>query len=179
MMRRIAATAASAACTLLGLGAGLGIGATPAQADSPWTPYHQEDAVVPAARSTCAFDVRETVVDDAERYRTTATYPDGSPKTQVFQGTLVMSFTNTTTGSSVIHDLSGEGVFEYNADGTPASLTSTHGPFGATLPAGSTPDTGIFVLSGHGTSVTFNPDGTRTYVVGPSGSVIDVCAELG
>ncbi len=89
--------------------------------------------LVTAARSTCAFDVQ-----DPERYRTTATYPDGSP----------------------------------------ASLTSTHGPFGATLPAGSTPDTGIFVLSGHGASVIFNADGTRIFQVGPSGSVIDVCAEL-
>ncbi|TPG14846.1 hypothetical protein [Pedococcus bigeumensis] len=175
-MRRIAATASGTAFTVLALG--LTLGAAPALADTPWTPYEQQDALVPAARSTCAFDVQESVVEDAERYRTTATYPDGSPKTQVFQGTLVMSYTNTTTGTTVTHDLSGTGVFEYNADGSPASLTSTHGPFGATMPAGSTPDTGIFVLSGHGASVTFNADGTRSYQVGPSGSVIDVCAEL-
>ena len=176
-MRRIAATASGTALTVLALG--LTLGAAPALADTPWTLYEQQDALVTAARSTCAFDVQESVVQDAERYRTTETYPDGSPKTQVFQGTLVMSYTNTTTGATVTHDLSGTGVFEYNADGSAASLTSVHGPFGATMPAGSTPDTGIFVLAGHGTSVTFNADGTRSYDVGPSGSVIDVCAELG
>ncbi len=175
-MRRIAATTATAACALVGLG--LGVGAGPAQADSPWTPYHQEDALVTAARSTCAFDVQETVVEDAERYRTTATYPDGSPKTQVFKGTLVMSYTNTSTGASVTHDLSGTGVFAYNPDGTPASLTSSHGPFGTTLPAGSTPYTGIYVVAGKGTSVAFNADGTRTLTLGKHGSSIDVCAEL-
>ena len=175
-MRRIAASTVLTVPTVLGVG--LALSAAPALADTPWTPYQQQDVLVTATRSTCAFDVQESVVEDAERYRTTSTYPDGSPRTQVFQGTLVMSYTNTTTGATVTHDLSGTGVFTYNADGTPASLTSTHGPFGATMPAGSTPNTGIFVLSGHGASVTFNADGTRSYQVGPSGSVIDVCAEL-
>ncbi|WP_265442415.1 hypothetical protein [Flexivirga meconopsidis] len=145
---------------------------------SPWTPYRSSDALVTAARSTCAFDVQETVLKDREEYRTTASYPDGSPKEQVFRGDLVVEFTNTTTGKSVVHDLGGTGVYAFAADGTPQSLTSQHGPFSATLPAGSTPMTGIYVVSGKGTSVSFNPDGSRTLTLGKHGTAIDVCAEL-
>ena len=174
-MRHLAATTTAAAALAL---LGTGLGAAPALADTPWTPYHQGDVLVPATRSTCAFDVQETVIEDREFYRTTATYPDGSPKEQLFRGELVMRYTNLSTGASVVHDLGGTGVFAYNPDGSPASLTSSHGPFGATLPAGSTPYTGLYVVSGKGTSVTFNADGTRTLTLGPNGSSIDVCAEL-
>lgn len=153
--------------------------AGPAAAASPWMPYHQEDVVVTAARSTCGFDVSETVVSQAERYRTTATFPDGTPQTQVFRGNLTMRFTNLSTGESVVRDLGGTGVFAYNPDGSPASLTSQHGPFGATMPPGSTPTTGIFVLSGHGTSVTFHADGTRSFTLGPAGSAENLCLTLG
>ncbi|SDP69943.1 hypothetical protein SAMN04489867_3520 [Pedococcus dokdonensis] len=179
-MRHLAASTAAAAALAL-LGTAVGAAPSQAQADggSPWTPYHQEDVLVPAARSTCAFDVQETVVEDREFFRTTATYPDGSPKEQVFRGDLVMRFTNTSTGASVVHDLGGTGVFAYEPDGSPASLTSLHGPFGATLTAGSTPASGIYVVSGKGTSVAFNADGTRTLTLGRHGSSIDVCAELG
>jgi hypothetical protein len=174
MRHPAATTTAVVALALLGSG----LGATPALADSPWTPYHQEDALVLAARSTCAFDVQETVVEDREFFKTTETYPDGSPKEQVFRGDLVMRYTNVTTGASVVHDLGGTGVFAYNPDGSPASLTSRHGPFGTTLPAGSTPYTGIYVVAGKGTSVTFNADGTRTLTLGKHGSSTNVCAEL-
>jgi hypothetical protein len=48
----------------------------------------------------------------------------------------------------------------------------------ATTPAGSTPDTGLFVLGGHGTSVTFNADGTHTFTLGPAGTAVNVCDAL-
>ena len=90
-----------------------------------------------------------------------------------------MRFTNVSTGASVVHDLGGTGVFAYNPDGSPASLTSSHGPFGSTLPAGSTPYTGIYVVAGKGTSVTFNADGDpHPRRSAKNGSSIDVCAEL-
>lgn len=184
-MRRIAATAA---LSVLGLGLGAGPALAGGQGPdhghhghghhSPWMPYHQEDALVTAGRSTCGFDVQETVVSDVEEYRTTKTFSDGTPREQVFRGDLVMRFTNVSTGTNVVHDLGGTGVFVFNADGSPASLTSRHGPFGTTLPTGSTPFTGIYVVSGKGTAVTFNADDTRTLTLGRRGTAIDVCAEL-
>ena len=174
-MRRLAATTAT---TLLAAIPLIGAGATPAaagEAGSPWTPYRSSDVTVTAARSTCAFDVRISVVQDDEEYRTTQTYADGTPKEQLFRGTLVERYTNLSTGTSVVRDLSATAVFAYNPDGSPASLTSLKGPFGATMPAGSTPDTGLFVLSGKGTSVTFNADGTRSYTLGRHGTAENVC----
>lgn len=145
---------------------------------SPWVPYRTSEVVVPAARSTCGFDVRITPVVDDEEYRTMSTYPDGSPRTQTFRGTLIETYTNLSTGRTVTEDLSATAVFRYADDGTPLSLTSVHGAFGTTMPRGSTPDTGLYVLSGHGTSVTFAPDGTRSFTLGPSGTAVDVCDAL-
>ena len=177
-MRRLAATTAT---TLLAAGSVVGVGATSStatEAGSPWTPYRTSDVTVTAARSTCAFDVRISAVRDDEEYRTTATYPDGSPRTQLFRGTLVERYTNLSTGTSVVRDLSATAVFAYNPDGSPASLTSRHGAFGATMPAGSTPDTGLFVLSGKGSQVTFNADGTRSFTLGKHGTAENVCDAL-
>lgn len=145
---------------------------------SPWVPYRTSEVVVLAARSTCGFDVRITPVVDDEEYRTTSTYPDGSPRTQTFRGTLVETYTNLSTGKTVTEDLSATAVFRYTEDGAPLSLTSVHGAFGTTMPPGSTPDTGLYVLSGHGTSVTFAPDGTRSFTLGPNGTAVDVCDAL-
>ena len=87
-------------------------------------------------------------------------------------------YANLSTGASVVRDLSATAVYAYNEDGTPASLTSLHGPFGATMPAGSTPESGILVLSGKGTSVTSNADGTRSFTLGKHGTASTVCDDL-
>ncbi|MGG5258974.1 hypothetical protein [Phycicoccus avicenniae] len=145
---------------------------------SPWTPYRTEEVVVPAARSTCGFDVRITPLRDEEEYRTTSTYPDGTPRTQLFRGALVERYTNLASGASVVRDLSATAVFAYRPDGSPQSLTSVHGAFGTTMPPGSTPDTGLYVLGGHGTRVTFEADGTRTFRLGHHGTAEDVCDAL-
>lgn len=150
----------------------------PAAADTPWTTYRESEFVVSAARSTCGFDVRITPLQDDEEYRTSSTWPDGSPRTQVFRGTLVERYTNLSTGASVVRDLSATAVFAFREDGSPESLTSVHGAFGATMTAGSTPGSGLYVFDGHGTSVAFNTDGTRTATLGPKGSAENVCDAL-
>ena len=138
----------------------------------------RQDVLVTAARSTCAFDVQENVVEDRERYRTTATYPDGTPKEQVFRGDLVMLVHQHQTGASVVHDLGGTGVFEYNPDGTPASLTSSHGRSARRSPPAARPTPASTCVAGKAHSVTFNADGTRTSRSGRAARSIDVCAEL-
>jgi hypothetical protein len=171
-MRRAVLTVLGTAVVVLATGAG------PARADSPWVPVHEEDLTLTAARTTCGFDIAEHVVSQAEEKRTTGTYPDGTPRTAVFRGDLTIQFTNVTTGTSVVRDLGGTAVLADNPDGTPASLTSLHGPFSATMPPGSTPQTGLFVLDGRGTSVTFNADGSRAYSLGKHGSAENLCLTL-
>jgi len=173
------------AAALLGAALAAPAGATPSTGPghdhghgSPWTPYRTEEVVVPAARSTCGFDVRITSLRDEEEYRTTSTWPDGTPRTQLFRGALVERYTNLATGASVVRDLSARAVFAYRPDGSPESLTSLHGAFGTTMPPGSTPDTGLYVLGGRGTRVVFEADGSRTFTLGRHGTAEDVCDTL-
>jgi hypothetical protein len=165
--------------TALGtLGLMLGTGVGSARAESPWVLVHEQDQTIPAARSTCGFDVAEHIVSQAEEKRTVATYADGTPEVEIFRGDLTIRFTNVTTGTSVVRDLGGTGVFRYNPDGSPRSLTSLHGPFSATMPPGSTPTTGIIVFHRKGSSVTFNADGTRAYVLGRHDTPENLCQTL-
>ncbi len=173
--RRVLLTATTAAAGAAALVATV---ASAASAESPWTPYRTPEVVVSAERSTCGFDVRITPLEDDERYRTTSSYPDGSPRTQLFKGTLVERYTNLETGESVVRDLSASAVFAYAPDGSPASLTAVHGAFGATMPPGSTPDTGLYVISGHDSAVTFASDGSRSFSLGPNGTAEDLCDVL-
>ena len=157
----------------------MGAGAAPASAgESPWIAYEQPDVRVPAARSTCSFDVQQTVVEDGEYYKNTEFHADGTVKTQLWRGPLVMRYTNLSTGASVVRDLSAMATAHYRPDGSMESMTSQHGAFGATMPAGSQPATGLFVLSGHGTTLTLNPDGTRGFTLGPQGTAENVCEAI-
>jgi len=174
-MRRLTVTLSTTIATALVLVVG---SAGTAAARPRWTPYHQDDVTVTAARSTCAFDVRETVVAQHEEYLTTRSYPDGTPRTQIFRGPLTMRFTNLSSGHSVVRDLGGTGRYDYRADGSPLSLTSLHGPFGATMTPGSTPATGIFVFTGAVTTLTLHTDDTRSYRLGPRGTAENLCTTL-
>ncbi len=147
-----------------------------AEAASSWMPYHQED-IAYAAGDPCPFPVAGTVLEDREEYRETS-WPDGSVKTQLFRGALVIEWTNTETGESVVRDQSGKGLFRYSDDGDPESLTAQNGHFGARLPAGSSPSQGLFYVGGKDTQVTFNADGTRTLTLGPHGTSENLCDTL-
>ena len=153
--------------------------AGPASADgAPWVRYEQADLLIPAARSTCAFDVQQTVLEDREYYRDVEHYPDGTVRTQQWRGPLVMRYTNVSSGASVVRDLSARATVHYRPDGSMASMVSEHGAFGATMPAGSTPATGLFVLDGRGTTLTLHPDGTRSFTLGPKGTAENVCEAI-
>lgn len=89
-----------------------------------------------------------------------------------------MRYTNASTGASVVRDLSAMATARYRRDGSMASMTSQYGAFGATMPAGSEPATGLFVLAGHDTTLTINPDGTRSFALGPQGAAENVCQAL-
>ena len=82
-----------------------------------WEPTSTPPFVIPAG-AVCAFEVKGDIVRDRERMRTPATYPDGSPKVQDFEGILVIKYTNTSNHKSVVRDATGAIRVYYLEDGT-------------------------------------------------------------
>ncbi|MFI7546806.1 hypothetical protein [Actinoplanes sp. NPDC049599] len=71
-----------------------------------WEPTSTPPFVL-AAGQICSFEVKGDIVADREWMRTLATFPDGSPRVQDFRGVLVIRFTNTGNGRSVVRDATG------------------------------------------------------------------------
>lgn len=176
--------AAAAAVSLLAL-AGV-VAATPggASADaadegrSHWIPYEQADIAYDAGER-CAFAVTGTVRQDEEEYRNVGFWSDGTVRTQVFRGALIIRWRNEEAGTSVRRDQSGRAFVEYRRDGEFRSLTALSGHFSAQMPAGSEPGKGIYYIGGRWSTVEDRPDGTRTLVLGPRGTVENLCQTLG
>ncbi len=176
-MRR--ATVLTAALTLA-----VGAVAAPASAattdeKSPWIRYHQEDVTVAAGKG-CDFEVFEKVLRDGEYYRDVATYADGTPRIQQWKGPLVMRYTNTATGKSIVVDLDGKATITYYPDGGIESLTIANGSghFGSTIPDGSNLPRGVYRFGGKWTTLKLNEDGTRRVDLGPKGTAENLCTVL-
>ena len=122
--------------------------ATPAAADSavPWQQYRTAPWTdAPGAAGT--FGVTTSILVDQEQERVLASYPDGQPKLQEFRGPLVVRYTNTSTGQSVVRDLSGYGWFHYGTSGSIEALIASH--IGVTVPVGNTGyPSGEWVITG-------------------------------
>ena len=91
-------------------------GSNAAAGKIPWKryrtkPWHD------APGKVCAFGVNVTIVRDREQYRTLSSYPGGKPRVQEFRGPLYVRYTNTSTGKSMVGNLSGYGWFYYPAGG--------------------------------------------------------------
>jgi hypothetical protein len=153
---RMLATAAAALITAAAYGLPSAQAAT---ADSPggWQPF-RTTPWTDAPGSVCAFGVTTAIVDDQEQFRTLATYPDGSPELQEFRGPLVVQYTNTSSGASVVRDLSGYGWFHYGTDGSLDARIASH--IDVTVPVGNTGfPPGEWVISGR-SEVTIDSAGT-------------------
>ena len=145
---------------------------------SGWTPYEQPD-IDYAAGARCDFAVHGDVVRDKEEFKDVAHWPDGTVRSQLWRGALVIRWTNLDTGESVLRDQSARALAEYRADGSIEQMTSLRGAFGAGLPEGSHPGKGAYVVSGRWSSVVFAEDGTRSIVLGPKGKLENLCETLG
>ncbi len=111
-----------------------------------WQPY-RTTPWTDAPGAVCAFGVTTAIVQDQEQFRTLASYPDGDPKLQEFRGPLVVRYTNTSTGQSVVRDLSGYAWFHYRAAGGLDAFVASH--IGVTVPVGNTGyPAGEWVLTG-------------------------------
>jgi len=94
-----------------------------------WVPTSTPPFLNPAG-SICPFEVKGDILRDEERMRTLATFPDGSPSVQDFDGPLVIRFTNTANGRSAVRDATGRVRAYYLPDGT--KIWQIHG--GAAIP---------------------------------------------
>lgn len=170
MVKRMACALAAAALIV-----GVSGGTASAEEQSDWIPYHQPDITSPAGRS-CDFEVYEHVLRDHERYRVAETYPDGSTKREEWTGLLVMRFTNTETGESVVRNLTGRGDYVYGQDGS-WELRNVGGHFAAGLHPGDDPGPGIYWVSGSGYVVAQDASGHRTLTEG-NGRMENLCETL-
>lgn len=112
----------------------------------PWQSYRTAPWT-DAPGAVCTFGVSTSIVEDQEQQRVLATYPDGDPKLQEFRGPLVIRYTNTSSGASVVRDLSGYAWFHYGADGSIVAFIASH--IGLTVPVGNAGwPAGEWVISG-------------------------------
>jgi hypothetical protein len=91
--------------------------AAPGHSSGGWEPTSTPPFVIPAGL-VCSFEVKGDIVADHERMRTLATFPDGSPRVQDFEGVLVIRYTNTSNHRTVVRDATGSIRLYSLADGT-------------------------------------------------------------
>lgn len=156
--------------------------ASPAAATSqgewpPWIPFESEDVTYPAGEF-CEFEVFGEVLRDEEFFRNISTYADGTPRTQLWRGPLIMRFTNMETGASVDRNASGRSFFEYGPGEAFQSITIQTGHFVGRTRAGSDPAQGIFYVSGRWSSLVRHDDGSSTIFLGPNGTAENLCETL-
>jgi hypothetical protein len=99
------------------VGAATSLSSAHEQSDSGWTRAPQGPFKAPAG-VLCPFALGSESLKDEVVFKTPATYPDGSPHLQFFQGALVVRFTNLDTGAFVDRDLSSVAPVELGADGS-------------------------------------------------------------
>lgn len=127
-----------------------------------WEPFRQEPFVDPAGR-ICDFEVHVDPIEDDERTRVLARHPDGKPMLQEFDGTLVMRFTNGTSGKSVVRDVTGYALVHTTDDGI--RYTYYRGRAGVGVRVGNpTTPSGWYIMDGT-FFVRATPDKQRDFLV--------------
>lgn len=121
-----------------------------------WKPFRSQPST---STDTCPFTLHSDIVKDEEETRVDATYADGSPKIQEFRGPLVLRFTNTSTGASVVRDVSGYALLHFGQDGSSTWFFDGGGSIGVHAGNTATPP-GSYVLKGTFV-LTISADGTR------------------
>jgi len=155
--------------------------ATPASAETVdaavpggWVPAPQEP-FDRAAGALCDFAIHGEPVVDEVRKLTLDTYPDGSPRRELYAGYLIVEVTNTETGATTQVDASGTAMIEYRTDGSmiwrvvgPVLLGFREG--GGNLPRGLWVVDGVF-------TVEFGPTFVKTVTM-IHGTEHNVCTDL-
>lgn len=147
----------------------------PAAASSiPWRPYLTKPWH-DAPGKVCAFGVNITIVRHREQYRTLSSYPNGKPRLQEFRGPLFVRYANTSTGTSVVGNLSGYGWFRYPAAGGVSALVASH--IGVTVHVGNQGfPAGEWVVNGQAVVIVDSTGTVNIYLF--HASVENICAAL-
>lgn len=154
-MRRLFAITAvtTAALGLLAPAAG----ASTASGKGGWVPYRTQPIT---DTGICPFTIQGAILKDGEETKIAATYPDGTTKVQLFRGPLVIKFTNTSTGRSVVRDVSGDAHIRYKKD--KSQKWRLDGGLSVRIRSGDAFPVGDYIMHGHFTFA-IAPDGTRSF----------------
>lgn len=150
-MRRVLIAAAVG-----GISVGVVAPAADAAGKGGWEPYRSAPFT---STDVCSFTIKGDIVRDEEEVRTDSTYPDGSPEVQEFRGPLVIRFTNTSNGTSVVRDVSGYARIHFGKNGGSVWRFDGGGSISIHLGNSAFPP-GSYIIHGRFTFVV-EPDGTR------------------
>lgn len=146
-----------------------------AGAEGGWVPAPQASFDLPAG-ARCDFAVHSEPIVDEVRKLVLATYPDGSPKRELYEGDLINEITNTETGAKTLADASGTAMVEYATDGS--MIWYVTGPVllgfrenAGTLPRGLWIVDGVFIVE-------FSPDLINKTITMIHGTTHNVCTDL-
>ncbi|MDG4804330.1 hypothetical protein [Micromonospora sp. WMMD980] len=143
-------------------------------APGAWVPAPQEAFEMPAG-ARCEFAVRVEPIVDEVRKLTLDTYPDGSPKRELFTGALVDRVTNLETGATATADASGTSLVVYRPDGSMTWYVTGPVLLGFRENAGSLPK-GLWIVDGQ-FRVAFTPTYDKTITM-LHGTTHNVCTDV-
>ncbi|MEU1839765.1 hypothetical protein [Micromonospora chersina] len=143
-------------------------------APGAWEPAPQAAFELPAG-ARCDFAVRVDPIVDEVRKLTLATYPDGSPKRELFTGALIDRVTNLETGATSTADASGTSLVVYGTDGSMTWYVTGPVLLGFRENGGSLPK-GLWIVDGQFT-VEFTPAFAKTITM-LHGTTHNVCTDV-
>lgn len=143
-------------------------------APGAWEPAPQQAFELPAG-ARCDFAVRVEAVVDEVRKLTLSTYPDGTPKRELYEGDLIDRVTNLETGATSTADASGRALVDYGVDGSMTWYVTGPALFGFRENGGSLPK-GLWLIDGEYV-VEFSPTYEKTLTM-RHGTTHDVCTDV-
>ena len=146
----------------------------PVTGGSGWVPAPSEPSDR-AAGVLCDFAIHTDPIVDEVMKKTLSTNPDGSPRSELYVGRLIIRVTNVESGAYYDADASGDAVFVYAPDGTVTWYAVGPTLVGFRDGAGNLPR-GFYVLDGVYRLV-FAPDGHKTLTT-VHGTQDDVCQRI-
>jgi hypothetical protein len=145
-----------------------------AAATGGWVPAPQAAFEMPAG-ARCDFAVRVEPIVDEVRKLVLDTYPDGSPRRELYEGDLIDKVTNLETGATSTADASGTAMVEYGTDGSMTWYVTGPVLLGFRENAGSLPR-GLWIVDGQFV-VEFTPTFEKTITM-VHGTTHNVCTDV-
>ncbi|MFE9693497.1 hypothetical protein [Micromonospora sp. NPDC005806] len=139
-----------------------------------WEPAPQSPFELPAG-ARCDFAVKVEPIVDEVRKLTLSTYPDGSPKRELYEGDLIDRVTNLETGATSTADASGTAMIDYGTDGSMTWYVTGPVLIGFKENGGSLPK-GLWIIDGQFV-IQFSATGQKTLTM-LHGTTHNVCTDV-